>query len=198
MAYILGIISTDGCLVERDNGCNCLDITNNERELLDKIKKLMDSEHKICSKKRGFRFHVRNNTIYSDLLKLGLTPRKSKSLQFPKIPTRYISDFIRGCFDGDGGVTVWQEKRWNNTWQIRTTFASGSKNFLIKLHNTLIRYGKLEKGKIWYSGRAYELHFGIEDSLKFYKFIYSGNNNLYLRRKKEAFEKFVTLRNTHR
>lgn len=197
MAYILGLIATDGCLIERKDGFHCLDITNNEIDLLYKIKSIMKSEHKICRKKRGARFQVRNAILYDDLLKLGITPRKSKTLKFPEIPPRYMSDFIRGCFDGDGGVTIWREPRWKHTWQVRTTFASGCKNFLKELHDILISYGILKRGKIWYSGRAYELHFGIKDFLKFYSFIYSKNNRLYIKRKKEDFERFMQLRNSH-
>ncbi|MFC1621735.1 LAGLIDADG family homing endonuclease [Candidatus Omnitrophota bacterium] len=195
MAYILGLIATDGCLIQRKNATPCVDITNNEIDLLNKIKQTMKSEHKICKKKRGARFQVRNRVIYFDLLKLGLTPRKSKSLKFPEIPFKYLADFIRGCFDGDGGVTIWKEQRWKQTWQIRITFCSGSRSFLEELHRGLILHGELKKGKIWNSGRAYELHFGIADSLRFYRFMYSKETDLYLKRKKDTFEKFIKLRN---
>lgn len=52
MAYILGIITTDGCLVEDGNGYNGLDITSKGKELLEQIKSIMQAAHKISKKTR--------------------------------------------------------------------------------------------------------------------------------------------------
>jgi hypothetical protein len=34
--------------------------------------------------------------VVNDLLKLGVLPRKSKIIKFPKIPKKYLNHFIRG------------------------------------------------------------------------------------------------------
>lgn len=196
MAYIFGFIAADGCLIEYKNGYHGIDITSKDIELLKGIKDEMSSEHKIGKKERGYRLQIRNKTIYSDLLNLGLTPRKSKSITFPKVPRKFLHDFIRGCFDGDGSVFMWRDPRWRHSLQIRTTFSSGSYPFLNDLKKQLCRFAGLQKGAVYKNPRIYELHYGIQDSLWLYRFMYSSNNGvLYLKRKKEKFELFNKLKN---
>jgi len=116
MAYILGFIFADGCLVEHKNGYHGLDITSKDLQLLKLIKEQLKAEHKIAKKERGYHIQIRNRNIYNNLIKLGLIPRKSKIIEFPKLPKRYFSHFVRGLFDGDGSVVIWQEPRWKHTW----------------------------------------------------------------------------------
>jgi len=204
MAYILGFIVTDGCLVEHQNGCHALNITNKNKEILQKILKVLDSSHKIGVKLRGgmpnlkyYQIQIRDKIIYSDLLKLGLTPRKSKTIKMLNIPQKFFADFVRGCFDGDGSVCYWKEPRWKNTWQIRTTFTSGSKKFLIALKRLLNKYAGLKLGKIWSRKSGHELHYGIFDSLILSKYIYKNKPHLYIKRKKEAFDFFNKVRTVY-
>ena len=113
MAYILGFIVTDGCLVEHENGYNALNITNKNREILKDILTVMDSGHKISIKHRGgvpnlayFQIQIRDKVIYKDLLRIGITPRKSKTIKVPNVPHEFFGSFVRGCFDGDGSITI--------------------------------------------------------------------------------------------
>ena len=196
MAYILGFIFADGCLVEHKNGYHGLDITSKDIGHLRLIKKQLKAEHKISKKERGYRIEIRNRDIYNDLIKLGLTPRKSKIIKFPQIPQRYSSPFIRGLFDGDGSVMVWQEPRWRHTWQIRTSFTSGSQSFLQDLNKHLRSVAGLLRGKVSPVRRGYHLRYlSMPECLILYKFMYHGNSNLYLKRKKDKFELFVFLKN---
>ena len=199
MAYVLGLITADGCLIKHKNGHRSLDITLKDKRLLEDIKKLLNSEHKIGKKTRGYRLQIKNKTLYNDLYSLGLTPRKSKTIRFPAVPPKYLSDFVRGYFDGDGSVCVWKEKRWKNSLQIRTTFVCGSLPFLKSLKTNLSEYGELDKGKIWGGNKsnraAYELHYGINDSLRLFNFIYKPQSFPYLSRKKQKFEFFIKSKN---
>ena len=201
MAYILGFIVTDGCLVEHKNGYHALNITNKNKEILQAILREMGSNHKISIKSRGgtpnlkyFQIQIRDKILYSDLLKLGLTPRKSKTVTMPSVPPKFFADFARGCFDGDGGVSYWKEPRWKHSWQIRTTFASGSKKFLVALKSLLHKYAGIRLGKIWSRKSGHELHYGIRDSVTFYNYIYKDTPDLYLKRKKDSFEYFNKLK----
>ena len=195
MSYILGFIFADGCLVEHKNGYHGLDITSKDLILLRSIKKQLNAEHKIGKKERGYRLQIRNRNIYNDLIQLGLTPRKSKTIRFPRVPKKYSSHFIRGFFDGDGSVMVWREPRWNHTWQIRISFTSGSRRFLQELNKYLQHSAELSGGKISYIDRGCLLRYlSMGECIKFYNFVYRYNPNLYLKRKKDKFESFISLK----
>ncbi|MDD2689857.1 MAG: hypothetical protein PHT41_06895 [Candidatus Omnitrophica bacterium] len=86
MAYLLGFIFADGCLVEHKNGYHGLDITSKDVDHLRLIKSRLKAEHKIGKKERGYRIQIRNRQIYNDLIRFGLTPRKSERIRFPEIP----------------------------------------------------------------------------------------------------------------
>ena len=166
----------------------------------------MSSGHKISMKSRGgasrypyYQLQIRDQSIYGDLLKLGLTPRKSKTIRLPNVPEQYFKDFIRGCFDGDGCVTVWRDPRWNNPWQIRTVFSSGSHMFLQEIQQQLRKYAGLHLGSIQQLEREYELCYSIADSVKLYRFMYSdtSDDSLHMKRKLDKFKYFKKLRPEH-
>ena len=194
MAYIFGFITADGCLVEHKNGYHGLDITSKDLTLLSAIKKRMQAGHAIGEKERGYRLQIRNKQIYSDLIRLGLMPRKSKRVKFPRIPKRCFAHFIRGLFDGDGSVFIWKEPRWRHTWQIRTTFCSGSLDFITELRQELFKNAGLSKGYLRRGSRVMELGYAIADSLALYRFMYNRESNLCLGRKKKVFELFLDSR----
>jgi len=191
MAYILGFIFADGCLVEHKNGYHGLDITSKDLKHLRLIKQHLKAGHRIGRKERGYRIQIRNKQIYGDLIKLGLTPRKSKIVRFPKIPNRHFFHFIRGLFDGDGSVFIWKESRWRHTWQIRMTFCSGSPEFIKGLRRELFKNVGLSEGYLRRGCRVMELGYAIADSLRLCRFMYSRDLNLYLERKKKIFESFL-------
>ncbi|MFH1413927.1 MAG: hypothetical protein ABIG56_03690 [Candidatus Omnitrophota bacterium] len=194
MAYILGFIFADGCLVEHKNGYHGLDITSKDIKHLVLIKQKLKSGHKIGRKERGYRIQIRNRQIYNDLIRLGLIPRKSERARFPTIPKRYLAHFIRGLFDGDGSVFIWKEARWKHAWQIRTTFCSGSPEFIKELRQGLLKKPGLSKGYLRHASRVMELGYAITDSLALYRFMYNRKCDLYLERKKKVFESFLDAR----
>lgn len=49
---------------------------------------------------------IGNTILYERLTRIGMTPRKSHTMRFPVVPIRFIHIFIRGYFDGDGGVYI--------------------------------------------------------------------------------------------
>lgn len=203
MAYILGFIVTDGCLVEHKNGYNTLNITNKNKDILKNMLITMGSNHKISVKSRGhesdlkyFQIQIRDRVIYADLLKLGITPRKSKTIRMPNTPSKFLGDFIRGCFDGDGTVVLWQDPRWKHAWQMRSAFCSGSYEFLTDMQNRLHEEFDLSKGSIQNLRRAYTLCYSIRDSIKLYNMMYRSvdSRGLYLKYKREKFNFFKKVR----
>jgi len=142
MAYVLGLIATDGNIQKTPSrGANAkprnlktLSFAQKEPELLEKILGLMRSNAKIIFQKERryqhttagaiYTFAIRNDTIYDSLVELGISERKSLSIVFPDIPEPYVRHFIRGCWDGDGSIGKHSE----NSYHAR--FFSGSKVFV--------------------------------------------------------------------
>lgn len=202
MAYVLGFFAADGNMIKNRRGAHFLSLEITDLDILLKIKKTLGSSHKISSRpetehwKTRYRFQIGSKEMYEDLLCLGITPNKSKIIQFPsKIPAQYLSDYIRGYFDGDGCVHLgryWRKDRARWKWQFATRFTSGSKDFLGGLWRVLRPY--VRGGFIVKKKGGYELVFAAKDSLALSNFIYNnGTASLFLERK---FRKFQQARKT--
>ncbi len=194
MAYVLGVVCADGCLVEHGNGYHCLNITSKDLSWLQQIKGVLKAEQRIGSKRQAYQLQIRNQPLYRSLLDLGLTPRKSKTLQLPSVPPDVFPDFVRGYLDGDGTVLVWQDPRWQHPWQMRVAFISGSLMFLEKLRVQLQELVGLSPGSLLTRPDASVLSYSIADSLKLYRWMYPDTDCLCLLRKRERFEKFLALK----
>ena len=114
-AYYLGLIFADGN-IRIDNRINKgiskifqISLTEEDKYILETFNKYANFntsliQHHINDKKPRYGLCINSSKIYDDLIKLGVTPRKSKEgIDFiPKISEDLISHFIRGYFDGDG------------------------------------------------------------------------------------------------
>jgi len=200
MAYILGFIYADGNIIYTKRNTWFLSIQITDKEILEKIKTTINSSHKISKKvkvpkqKQLYRLQIGSKEICNDLLSLGITERKSKTILFPNIPSKYLFHFIRGYFDGDGGVWVGLKNKRVNTGKfiLSTYFTSGSKDFLISLKNLLSKNGILG-GSLVKKERGFDLKYSIKNSLILYKNMYNSNCSLFLTRKKEKFEKYIKM-----
>ena len=113
-AYILGFFYADGYNSGTQASFTQLD---QDRDILDQINKELDSDINISKKVQKSNNKIIDNLIISskemceDLSKLGAIQNKSLNLKFPDkiIPEKFMRDFIRGYFDGDG--CVWNGKR---------------------------------------------------------------------------------------
>ncbi len=108
MAYILGFILADGCIIEGTyegySGSLKLGVNKKDIDILEKIKLQLASQHKISIGKEAAHLGITSQVIVSDLKSLGIVYRKSLHENVPIIPKKYIKDFIRGIVDGDGSI----------------------------------------------------------------------------------------------
>jgi hypothetical protein len=154
MAYVLGVLYADGCISpskdreERETHKNrspvcSISVSQKEPELLEKLLVLMESNALLAYQpKRGiagaiYTITIRSNTMYDDLVRLGLTPRKSMTIAFPAMPHEYVRHFIRGCWDGDGSIYF----EGNNPLKPRAHYDSGSRDFVEGLVQQLCEEG---------------------------------------------------------
>lgn len=206
MAYVLGFFAADGNLITNKRGGQFWSIEIKDRNLLQKIKKIIDSDHKISIRiksnngmnSKTYRLQIGSKEMCEDLRELGIKENKTYRLALPKIPDQYLPDFVRGYFDGDGHVWmgIINKERKTPHFIIQTVFTSCSKEFLesikVRLEKFSIKNSVISRGK----GNFYRLVYSINNSLKLYGFMYNRLNtsNLFLKRKRDILEKYIKLR----
>ena len=190
MAYVLGLIMTDGCLTKS----RVVSLSLNDKELLEKVANAMSSEHTIAASRHQkglYTYSFGRINIVQDLIGLGVSPRKSLNLKFPDVPKEYLRDFVRGVFDGDG--SVFYVKLAKNS-PLQCKFFSGSKTFIVGLKSALESLG-MPKKRIIVEKRKnlfYYLRYAHGDSLKLFNILYRGlKSDLYLKRKYDKFRAVI-------
>jgi len=215
MAYVLGFLYADGDVEDADisSRTQYIKFANKDREIIEKIKTLLESEHPIHFRpphtsldknghiyrsSRSFYLRIGSKRMFADLRKFGLIPNKSKVLKFPSLPLKYLSHFLRGYFDGDG--TIYLEQRRGIKQKLifkraNTIFSCGSRIFLKDLSNILGRVLNVRKAKIYKGHGDFQIAYFTRDSVKIFKFMYKNSSGLFLKRKFNNFKKFFKMRN---
>ena len=132
-------------------------------------------------------------------MSIGLTPRKSLTLDQIKIPEEFYFDFLRGCIDGDGSILVSKHPE-SKLHQLRLVLCSGSIRFLEWIHATNTEMGEIDGGRFYKStsSSVYTLSYGKHDSIKLLRKMYHDENVPHLTRKKEILNKLPEWRNSIR
>ena len=109
-------------------------------------------------------------------------------MNFPQVPHKYLPDFIRGYFDGDGSVfyvNYISTKNHKPRRELRSNFTSGSRQFLrtlMEILNKEIGVVRKQLG-VYNQGSSLKLGYGIRDTQKLLKFIYYPDFPIGLKRK---------------
>ncbi len=206
MAYVLGYLYADGSLEDASylRG-KYIRVTSIDKSTIEKIKSALSSGHVITirqprtpNSKISYSLRIGDHNLYEDLIKLGLYPNKSLTVKFPKLPKKYLNDFVRGYFDGDGCVYLWRTKNIKGSLIIRklsTIFTSGSKKFLIGLLKHLGSALDLDRQKIYTSHRSMQLSLSTSDSIKLFKFMYGKTQpESFLKRKFNIYVDYFKLK----
>jgi len=207
MAYVLGFFTADGNMIRNRRGAHFIEFQITDKDLLEDIKNAFKSNHKISIRERSFpektiyRLQIGSKEIFNDLLRLGLTPNKSRTIKLPFVPPKYFSDFVRGYFDGDGCISygIYNRKdRKSKNCLFESRFTSGSKVFLESLLKRFRDNTIIEGGFIYEKNRGFDLVLSTNDTKKLFKFMYSNTkNSLFLNRKYDKFCKGLKLLENH-
>lgn len=190
MAYVLGFITADGNLQKTKYG-HLIHIAADDYDVIAKIKAAMGMTGRILENKRengkiSYNLRFSDKSIFNDLLKLGITPRKSLTIKPPVIPRKYLWHYIRGFFDGDGCVYIRTTKYPSKLHVLFYTGSFAMAKFLYKVSKIILpKY----KGKIMVRKKItnyYILHFGQRDSEILFKLLYK-DANMFMKRKYETF-----------
>ena len=144
LAYAVGLITADGSL---STDGRHIDFTSKDESLVRTFRECLGISNTIGKKISGhtgrrdyFRVQFGDVVFYHWLEGLGLMKRKSRSLGALKIPGPFFFDFVRGCFDGDGTIYSFWDRRWADSFMFYVAFASGSRPFLQWLQERMIRH----------------------------------------------------------
>ena len=148
-AYAIGLLVSDGCL-SRDG--RHISLTSKDKEQLLTFKKCLGIDTKISQKFSGagnLSHYVQFGDVlfYEFLMKIGLSPAKSKTIGAISVPRRYFFDFLRGYFDGDGCSYSYYDRIWPSSYRFYVSFASGSEKYFHWLRAKLMAYAGI-KGSI--------------------------------------------------
>jgi hypothetical protein len=212
MAWLLGLLFTDGCVHS-----SSISLASMDMDLLQQAQALLGSDSATTPNnhkgKAVYRITLGHKELRNDLERLGLAPRKSLIMEFPEVPQEYIHHFIRGCWDGDGGFTEYEGK-------LGAHYTSGAESFvkriameffkvginrsILKRRNSaddfhLMReaYGNGPYPLTVYKrkqGRAYDLRFGSASQLKaLYVFFYKDiDKSICLSRKHDMLARYIS------
>ena len=203
--YLLGAFMTDGNIkVNKYRSMSkSVRLTSNDIDWLKQIKNLICKEVPITRKSNSKycgEFQICSNKLAEWFISKGCTPKKSLTLEFPKVPKKYMPDFIRGCIDGDGSVWLGKAKcRKNGKYYVvfNSSIVSASKKFSIAFNNALKQkgfsyslyehtpeIGRLILGKPTKTANTcYTTTITGIDALHFLEWVYYTNNPLAMPRK---------------
>lgn len=141
---------------------------------------------------------IGNAKLYDSLIARGMYPNKSLTIRMPEIPKKFLRDFVRGNFDGDGCVYLYRSRGVKGKLILRklsVIFTSGSRDYLVDLLTLLRRNLVLEQNKVYKSSRSFQLRFGTKDSTELFKFMYEDvPAGVFLKRKYDVFVRYLKLR----
>ncbi len=200
MAYVLGFFLADGTFDITKRGGYYFGFNIVDKELLYQLRATLSSEHKISKRlmkgneSQSYRLQIGNKEICQDLLRLGVSPRKTLQLSVPEIPRQYIFDLVRGYFDGDGNVWFGyiNKNRDHPTFVLQLTFTSGSVSFIKSLKDLLNKQG-IQGGSLYIpKDKNYaRLTFSTLSALQLAEKMYKIDTVLVLNRKREQIDRFI-------
>ena len=192
-AYFLGFIIADGNISKNNNSVR---IIQKETDILYEFKKFISFEGPIFTRNDGkiYFITVASSKMKNDLDKLGISSNKTMVVKYPDISKKLQNHFIRGVFDGDGCISLRTDKR-DNKQRGQFNICSGSYDFIKEYYDKLVIFANLGgKNKIRCpKGTDYVVDWGgLSDIENIYDFLYK-DANVFLKRKKETFDKVVSI-----
>jgi len=189
--YILGFIFADGNVAwNPKKGYYTLTITASEKDIehLEKIRKIMSSTKPLlyAVKTKSYRLIVNDKELCRRLMYLGVIPKKSLIVKFPKIPKEYLRHFIRGVIDGDGNVRYVERSR-SSYFEI--TIASGSQVFCEGFIKAIKENLGINANIRNVGQNTKIIQYSCSRGEKLAEYIYS-KANIFLERKHNEYERF--------
>jgi len=174
-AYWIGFIMADGCVIDdkKKQYQLIVGLAKKDYSHLEKLRKFLGTNKPIEKMKDdGCQLRINSKKIVRDLYKYGIIPNKTGREIVKGIPQKYLRDFIRGYFDGDGWIFHATLKRKTPIKELRVGIVCSCKKFLDYIQNVLVLACCLRKTKIH---RTKHQSSGFCGTRPLYYFLYQGN-----------------------
>lgn len=145
MAYVVGLIATDGCLI---SGRRQIAFVSMDRALCADLLSLLGRTNRIratptATGRTVYRVQFGDARLYRWLQMIGLEPRKSLTLGGIDVPEQHLIDLVAGLLDGDGSIEhYWYDgtgkARGGRYEALRTRFSSASEAHVAWLRARLL------------------------------------------------------------
>lgn len=183
--WMLGLLASDGNI--RKNTFSISQSGNRGSDIINYIKGKLNYtgviyEYKTNSGKISYGLTVSSKEVVNYLQRYNIIENKTNIFKFPDIQTEYINSFIRGYFEGDGSVGVY-----DNGSGIEYIQCSifGTTDTIESIDSNITAKGNIQEKTEIFSEVRYNGHNAVD----FFNQIYS-NKNLYLGRKFSIFKKY--------
>lgn len=194
-AYFLGLLYADGSVSHNKNWTINLELKFEDKYIIEKFAEEIQAINKVkeyvgktplkgySKLKHNAYIHLGSKKMVQDLINLGCTPNKTKTLKgIPNIPKQYIVNFIMGFFDGDGIASYGDKSKYVGFCGTEDMMKSIN-DFISKELNLKLKHINYNK-----SNHIYYLQYNRTEATILYEWLYN-NNDIYLLRKKEKFER---------
>lgn len=192
-AYWLGFLYADGYIRGDGRKGIELSLSHVDKKHILKFRDFLESKHKISFREsklgKSYRLSIEDSILHESLMRQGCIPKKSLILTFPtekQVPKCLLKHFIRGYFDGDGGICFTQK-----TTSINIL---GTNEFLSELKNNVEVLKDKNLYPLKYNNNyknTFRIQFeGKKDIYDFLTYLYK-DSNIYLDRKYEKYINFV-------
>lgn len=148
-AYIIGFIVADGTVIDEGKRKRIrIELAEQDRQLLEDIAKELNMLEAVKTKERAASneqnkviLTINSTPIADDLISLGLTPKKTGKEQLIRFDNDELTwSFLRGFFDGDGHIRVYER----NGYQKQRAGFTGNREMLSDILDFLKENGIAE------------------------------------------------------
>lgn len=188
--YWAGFIAADGNISMKEDSVN-IHLASLDYSHLEKFAKIINYQGNLEKKEKDCRINVYSPTYKNDLINnFDITPQKTKTIFIsPKIPKEFLSDYIRGYFDGDGCIS-------QTNGYLHISFTSGSEVLLEQIKEYFYNEGIIIRGKnqkpLIYNDR--QINYFCQNALNILDILYQNStDNIRLDRK---YEKYLYYKNS--
>lgn len=205
-AYWLGFLWADGgfcTTAKRSSGPNHIRVSQkwNERNHLEKLKQELNTDYIIApimhpNNKCVAQLDINSRTLCQALQRLGYDT-KPKRTQIPKMPTHLKRHFIRGYFDGDGCLSIYDQHIQGKWTTHRQEFSiTGNIELLMKIKETLTNDAHVTNTthikRYKKSPTTISIRYGKKaDIIKLYEYMYT-DATVFLESKHNKFLQFFS------